>query len=77
MPCTPFGSKESGIVGFVCHNRVGRLHVGNRYIWVSYHRYCGPSFYTDTAMQNEYEPLDDDPMWQVFDTWLKKFERNK
>lgn len=64
--------------GFLCVNPWGRLRVGNRYIWVDFHRYCGPTFYTNSAMTNLYEPKDEnDPVWPVFDAWRKKYEARR
>ena len=82
MTCIPFTCDEigvPGIVGIVCMDDYeGRLHVGNKYFWVSHHRYCGPTFFTDRDMENIYEPEDeDDPIWPVFEAWLDKRERCK
>ncbi len=43
--CYPNGSSVSVDPG-------GRLHVGNKYIWVSFHPYCGPSFYHGDMSSN-------------------------
>lgn len=67
MTCTQIGRGS-----FVCHNRLGRLHVGGRYYWVEYHPYCGPVFYHDAAMTREYQPRRKDPIWPVFQAWLDK-----
>ena len=59
----------------VCVSPWARLKVGNRYITMDYHLYCGPSFYWDRDMTKEYEPSGvDDPIWPVFEAWLKKYE---
>lgn len=72
MTCINFGS------GIVCVNPWGRLTVGNRYVWVDFHEYCGPSFYKDSAMQKVYDPADEnDPVWPEFDKWLKKYRAGK
>ena len=75
MTCIHFGS------GIVCVNdNWGRLKVGNRYIWVDMHPYCGPAFFTDSDMSKVYDPVDEnDPVWPVFGAWLdrKKAEKEK
>lgn len=72
MTCS-FGN---GIV--VCYSdNVGRLHVGNRYIWVDYHRMCGPSFSYDANGNKPYDPIDEnDPIWDVFQVWYEKHIKN-
>jgi hypothetical protein len=63
---------------FVCTNPWGRLHLGNRYVWVDFHEYCGPSFYWDSAMTKNYDPADEsDPIWPLFGTWLEKYRAAK
>lgn len=62
----------------VCMNPWGRLHVGNRYVWVDYHPYCGPSFSYDQAGNDLYDPVDEnDPVWPEFDKWLKKYHASQ
>lgn len=62
----------------VCCSPWGRLKVGNRYVWVDFHPYCGPSFYRDSAMTKLYEPADEnDPVWCEFGKWLEKYEATK
>ena len=69
MTCTNAGSM------IICSDPYGRLHVGNKYIWVSFHHFCGPSFYTDTAMSNLYDPEDEnDPVWPEFEKWYAKWK---
>lgn len=60
--------------GIICTSDTwGRLHVGNRYIWMDFHRYCGPSFFYDSDMTKIYEPVDEkDPVWPVFEKWYAK-----
>ena len=61
--------------GYVCVNPWGRLKVGNRYVWLDFHPYCGPSFYTDSRMTKLYDPKDEsDPVWEPFGKWLKKYQ---
>lgn len=71
MTCIPFSSE--GVVGFVCVNDQIRFHVGNR-IWMSWHDYTGPSFYTkEKGREVEYDPVDEnDPVWASFGVWLEK-----
>ena len=68
MTCTRVGN------AIVCNSSsYGRLHVGNRYIYVDFHRYCGPSFSFDADGMKPYEPKDEnDPVWAVFGNWLDK-----
>ena len=68
MPCIPIPSG-----GFVCTSNWGRLKLVNKYIWVEYHRYCGPTFWRDANCNDVYEPTDEnDPIWPLFDRWIKK-----
>ena len=72
MTCTRIGNI------IVCTNPWGRLHVGNRYIWVDFHEYCGPSFSYDANGDKPYEPEDEnDPVWPAFEKWLKKHRAAK
>jgi hypothetical protein len=67
-----------GSNAIVCVDPWGRLKVGNRYVWVLFHEYCGPSFYTDAAMSKLYDPNDEnDPVWPQFERWLKKYRAAK
>ena len=62
----------------ICVSPWGRLHVGNRYIMVDFHPYCGPSFYTDRAMTKLYDPVDEqDPVWDAFEKWYKKYQEKE
>lgn len=64
--------------GIICVNHWGRVRLGNRYVWIDYHPYCGPSFWWNGAMTKHYDPKDEhDPIWPVFDTWLTKFKAQK
>lgn len=72
MTCHRFGS------AIVCVSPWGRLKVSNKYVWVSFHEYCGPSFYKDRAMSKEYDPVDEnDPVWPEFAKWHDKYEAAK
>ena len=72
MTCTRIGN------AIVCTSPWGRLHVGNRYIYVDYHEWCGPAFSHDQAGNKHYEPVDEnDPVWPEFDKWLKKYQAAK
>ncbi len=68
MTCVKFGN------AIVCVNdNWGRLKVGNRYIWVDFHPWCGPSFFTDSDMSKVYDPVDEtDPVWPAFQAWLDR-----
>lgn len=68
MTCTRIGN------AIVCTSaNVGRLHVGNRYVYVDFHPYCGPSFSYDAWGDKPYEPTDEnDPVWPAFKKWHKK-----
>lgn len=62
----------------ICVNDWGRLHIGNRYVWVSMHPYCGPSFFWDTAMTKEYDIKGRrDPIWPAFEAWYEKQKAKK
>lgn len=68
MTCTRIGN------AIVCTSPWGRLHVGNRYIWVEFHSYCGPTFFTDRNCTEIYEPdAENDPVWPEFDKWHAKY----
>lgn len=72
MTCTRIGN------AIVCTNPWGRLHVGNRYVWVDFHPYCGPLFSYDQAGNKPYEPKGvRDPVWKEFKKWFKKYEASK
>lgn len=73
MTCIHMGSNA-----IVCVSPWGRLKVGNRYVWVDFHPYCGPNFYRDSAMSKLYDPKDEnDPVWPEFGKWLKKYDAAK
>lgn len=60
--------------GIICVNSWGRVRVGKRYVWIDYHPYCGPQFWWNSAMDNEYMPKgEDDPIWDEFEKWLGKY----
>lgn len=73
------GGEYINIGGGVAHisfSGEGRLHLGNKYVFVSMHHYCGPEFYCDRAMTKPYvftENCSDDPVWPVFEEWHKKY----
>lgn len=73
MPCHRIAG------GIVCISPCGRLHVGNRYIFMDFHEYCGPSFYTkERGKEVDYEPADEkDPVWPEFEKWHTKFQAAK
>lgn len=62
----------------ICTNPHGRLKLGNRYVWVDYQEYCGPAFSWDAAGDKPYDPeSENDPIWGIFEEWLKKFNAAK
>lgn len=64
--------------GIICFSPWGRLKLGNRYVWVDFHEYCGPTFFWNSDMTKMYEPVDDnDPIWAVFEVWLTKYQKEK
>lgn len=68
MTCTRIGN------AIVCTQRWARLRLGNKYVWMDFHPYCGPAFYWDSAMSKIYDPSDEhDPIWEVFGVWLDRF----
>ena len=72
MTCIRMGN------AIVCVNDWGRLKVGNRYIWVDMHPYCGPGFFADSAMTKPYDPKDEgDPVWPVFTAWYERKKAEK
>jgi hypothetical protein len=72
MTCISFGNS------IVCVSPRGRLKVGNRYVWVDFHQYCGPTFFIDSNMSKIYDPADEsDPVWPEFAKWLDKHEAAK
>lgn len=72
MTCIHIGT------GIVCVNPWGRLKVGNRYVWVDFHPYCGPAFFTDAGMTKTYDPVDEnDPVWPEFTKWHDKHRAAK
>lgn len=72
MPCVNIGD------GIICINPWGRLHVGNRYVYVDFHEYCGPSFSYDPGGQKLYDPVDEnDPVWDEFSKWYDKYKQQK
>lgn len=72
MTCINFGN------AIVCVNDWGRLKVGNRYVWVDMHPYCGPSFFTNSRMTKLYEPVNEaDPVWPAFEAWYAKKKLKK
>ncbi|HET8687108.1 MAG TPA: hypothetical protein VFM18_10665 [Methanosarcina sp.] len=55
-----------------------RFHIGNRYVWMEWHNYCGPSFYWDRNCTKMYDPVDEnDPIWDAFGKWLEKRKSQK
>ena len=72
MTCIRIGS------AIVCTSPWGRLKVGNRYVWVDFHEWCGPAFFTDSNMSKVYDPVDEsDPVWPEFSKWLNKHNAEK
>ena len=61
----------------VCTSPWGRLKLGNRYIYLDYHEYCGPSFSWDRDGAKPYIPTETDPIWPLFSAWLEKYEAKK
>ena len=74
--CIPFGGETvDALRGYICITPTYRLKLGNKYITMAFHPHTGPSFYHDRAMDREYDPVDEnDPIWDVFEVWLKKQE---
>ena len=72
MTCVNLGNT------IVCINDWGRLKVGARYVWVDFHPYFGPAFFTDANMSKVYDPADEnDPVWPEFTKWLDKRKAEK
>lgn len=68
MTCTRIGS------AIVCTSPWKRFHVGNRYIMMEFHPYCGPTFFTDRACTQIYEPVEGDPVWPLFTKWYDQYK---
>ena len=63
--------------GIICINPWGRLKLGNRYVIVDFHEYCGPSFEWVKGGA-PYDPVDEnDPIWPLFEVWLEKYKARK
>lgn len=61
----------------VCVSPWGRLKLGNRYVEVSFHEYCGPSFEWVKG-RTPYNPGDEnDPIWPLFEAWHDKYMAKK
>jgi hypothetical protein len=62
----------------VCVNPGGRLKLGNRYVWLDFHPYCGPNFSWDRNGSKPYDPVDEnDPIWPLFEVWHQKYKAKK
>lgn len=73
MACIRIGGSA-----IVCVSPWGRLKVGHRYVWLDFHEWCGPRFYSDAAMTKVYDPkAEQDPVWEPFGKWLKKFQASQ
>ncbi len=62
----------------VSTNPGGRLNVGGKYVYVSFHPYLGPEFFD--SKDNPFEPeneAQEERMWEEFGKWLKKFNANE
>jgi len=80
VTCIFFGGRNADDPrGVICVNDQIRLHVGNRYIWMSWHSYTGPSFYTTkSGAETEYVPVDEnDPVWDAFYRWHENYKKGK
>jgi hypothetical protein len=50
--------------------------VGGKRIYMSFHNYCGPTFYQDSDFKTEYVVEDEyHPIWKNFGKWYVKFEK--
>lgn len=73
MTCTPF---SGGIVCVTPTINIGRLKLGNRYVYVDFHPYFGPLFSWDQNGEKAYDPKDEsDPIWPLFESWMKKRDK--
>lgn len=73
MACERIGNM---IVTYTPQDMCKRLHVGNRYIHMEFHKYCGPSFAYDADFRKPYYPKDEnDPVWPEFEKWFKKYRQ--
>lgn len=56
----------------------GRLHVGKKYVYLSFHPYLGPEFLT--MKYEAFEPQDEaeeELMWSEFSKWHEKFKAHE
>lgn len=63
--------------GIVCVMPWARFHVGNRYIWMEYHPFGGPTFFTDRACTKGYTAKRRDPVWEKFEKWHEKYQASR
>lgn len=73
MTCTRVGN------AIICTSEAwGRLRVGRRYVWVDWHPYTGPTFFSDAGMTKVYDPDgENDPVWPPFSKWLEKHKKGE
>ena len=72
MTCNFGNDRRGNSVIFCTANKCGRLHVENKYYYVEFHNWLGPTFYSD-QYQTVYEPSDEnDPIWPAFMKWFDK-----
>ena len=43
----------------ICVNSQGRVKISNKYVWIDYHDYYGPTFWRDSSMTKLYDPKDE------------------
>jgi hypothetical protein len=79
MTCIPLRRRKADkLSGFICISPIYRLKVCGKYIFMEWHSYLGPTFYTDRAFEKEYIPQgEDDVIWTVFNQWAEKHKELK
>jgi hypothetical protein len=71
MSCV--SSKDGSLILCGTNHPRFRFHVGNRYVWMEFHPYCGPMFSWDRWAQKPYYPEEEDPIWDLFYNWLERY----
>lgn len=55
----------------------GRLHVGNKYVTVSFHPYCGPTFFYGDEIFEPATEAEENELWEEFGRWHAKYQKHE
>ena len=55
----------------------GRLHVGKKYVTVSFHPYCGPEFFYGDVTFIPSSPQEEDELWEEFGKWHARYTKHE